>query len=128
MADIVSIQLVLSELPRGLVGTRNSEKIKKSALLVNMSQGPIVDEVELLQPGKKGLIRGIGLDVYGLDPLPKDSEWQSTRWMVQIGKKRGDVVTPFGIRCGRQYSRMGRFTHGRASATWKEKVVNGNGQ
>ncbi|KAF2970003.1 hypothetical protein GQX73_g3575 [Xylaria multiplex] len=79
-ADVVSIHVVLSERSRGLVGTGDLEKMKKSALLVNTSRGPIINEDELLEAGKKGLIRGIGLDVYGLEPLPSDSEWRTTNW------------------------------------------------
>ncbi|KAI0456254.1 D-isomer specific 2-hydroxyacid dehydrogenase [Xylaria acuta] len=80
MADVVSIHLVLSERSRGLVGISDLAKMKKSALFVNTSRGPIVNENELLEAGKRGLIRGIGLDVYGLEPLPKDSEWRTTEW------------------------------------------------
>ncbi|KAI1279298.1 D-isomer specific 2-hydroxyacid dehydrogenase [Xylaria sp. FL0933] len=79
-ADVVSIHLVLSERSRGLVGSGDLEKMKKSALLINTSRGPIVNESELLEAGKKGLIRGIGLDVYGIEPLPRDSEWRTTKW------------------------------------------------
>ncbi|KAI1424481.1 D-isomer specific 2-hydroxyacid dehydrogenase [Xylaria sp. FL1777] len=79
-ADVVSIHVVLSERSRGLVGINDLEKMKKSALLINTSRGPIVNENELLEAGKKGLIRGIGLDVYGIEPLPTDSEWRSTEW------------------------------------------------
>ncbi|KAI0405879.1 D-isomer specific 2-hydroxyacid dehydrogenase [Xylaria palmicola] len=79
-ADVVSIQLVLSERSSGLIGGSDLEKMKKSALFVNTSRGPIVKEDELLEAGKKGLIRGVGLDVYGLEPLPKDSEWRTTKW------------------------------------------------
>jgi lactate dehydrogenase-like 2-hydroxyacid dehydrogenase len=79
-ADIVNIHLVLSERSKGLIGTSDLEKMKKSALLVNTSRGPIVNENELLEAGKKGVIRGIGLDVYSLEPLPKDSEWRTTKW------------------------------------------------
>ncbi|KAI8628963.1 D-isomer specific 2-hydroxyacid dehydrogenase [Xylariaceae sp. FL1651] len=79
-ADVVNIHLVLSERSRGLVGISDLQKMKKSALLVNTSRGPIVNEDELLEAAKKGLIRGIGLDVYSLEPLPKDSEWRTTKW------------------------------------------------
>ncbi|KAJ2985943.1 hypothetical protein NUW58_g5265 [Xylaria curta] len=79
-ADVVSIHVVLSERSRGLVGKADLEKMKKSALFVNTSRGPIADENELLEAGKNGLIRGIGLDVYGLEPLPEDSEWRTTKW------------------------------------------------
>ncbi|KAI1431817.1 D-isomer specific 2-hydroxyacid dehydrogenase [Xylaria sp. CBS 124048] len=79
-ADVVSIQLVLSARSRGLIGMADLEKMKKSALLVNTSRGPIINEDELLEAAKKGLIRGVGLDVYGLEPLPKDSEWRTHKW------------------------------------------------
>lgn len=79
-ADVVSIHLVLSERSKGLIGTSDLEKMKRSAFFVNTSRGPIVNENELLESGKKGLIRGIGLDVYGLEPLPKNSEWRTTKW------------------------------------------------
>ncbi|KAI1313971.1 D-isomer specific 2-hydroxyacid dehydrogenase [Xylaria venustula] len=88
-ADVVSIHVVLSDRTRGLVGTSDLENMKKSALLVNTSRGPIINEGELLEAGKKGLIRGIGLDVYGLEPLPVDSEWRSTKWGEQ---GRSEVV------------------------------------
>ncbi|KAI1195052.1 D-isomer specific 2-hydroxyacid dehydrogenase [Nemania serpens] len=79
-ADVVSIHLVLSERSRGLIGTSDLRKMKPSALFVNTSRGPIVNEDELLEAGKKGLIRGIGLDVYSIEPVPADSEWRTTRW------------------------------------------------
>ncbi|KAI2641009.1 D-isomer specific 2-hydroxyacid dehydrogenase [Xylaria nigripes] len=79
-ADVVSIHLVLSERSRGLIGTGDFEKMKKSALLVNTSRGPILNENELLEAGKKGLIRGIGLDVFGLEPVPQNSEWRTVKW------------------------------------------------
>lgn len=79
-ADVVSVHLVLSERSRGLIGTSDLQKMKRSALFVNTSRGPIVNEDELLETGKKGLIRGIGLDVYSVEPVPKDSEWRTTKW------------------------------------------------
>ncbi|KAJ8126365.1 hypothetical protein O1611_g7271 [Lasiodiplodia mahajangana] len=79
-ADVVSIHLVLSERSRGLIGTNDLSKMKRSALFVNTSRGPIVNEDELLESGKNGLVRGIGLDVYGLEPLPNDSDWRTTKW------------------------------------------------
>lgn len=79
-ADIVSIHLVLSERSRGLIRRSDLEKMRRSALLVNTSRGPLINEDELLEHGKKGLIRGIGLDVYSLEPLPEDSEWRTTKW------------------------------------------------
>ncbi|KAI0006583.1 D-isomer specific 2-hydroxyacid dehydrogenase [Xylariaceae sp. FL0662B] len=91
-ADVVSIHLVLSERSRGLVTAADLNKMKKTAFLVNTARGPIVAEDDLLEIAKKGLIRGVGLDVYGIEPLPKQSEWRTTKW-GQEGRSQV-VLTP----------------------------------
>ncbi|ETS75119.1 hypothetical protein PFICI_13603 [Pestalotiopsis fici W106-1] len=79
-SDVVSIHVVLSERSRGMVGKEDLAKMKKSALFVNTSRGPIVREQDLLEAGKSGAVRGIAMDVYNIEPLPKDSEWRTTKW------------------------------------------------
>ncbi|KAK6209107.1 hypothetical protein LQW54_006560 [Pestalotiopsis sp. IQ-011] len=79
-SDVVSIHVVLSERSRGLVARDDLSKMKKSALFVNTSRGPIVNERDLLEAGKRGAVRGIAMDVYNIEPLPTDSEWRTTKW------------------------------------------------
>ncbi|KAL7620663.1 hypothetical protein AAE478_009658 [Parahypoxylon ruwenzoriense] len=79
-ADVVTVQLVLSDRSRGLITEDDLRKLKKSALFINTSRGPIVVDRDLLEVAKKGAIRGVGIDVYEIEPLPKDSEWRTTRW------------------------------------------------
>ncbi|KAI0126768.1 hypothetical protein BJ170DRAFT_702446 [Xylariales sp. AK1849] len=79
-ADVVSVQVVLSERSRGLINEDDLGKMKKSALFVNTSRGPIVNDQHLLKIAKSGSIKGIALDVYEIEPMPKDSEWRTTRW------------------------------------------------
>jgi phosphoglycerate dehydrogenase-like enzyme len=71
-ADIVSIHVVLSERTRNLIDRPQFAKMKPSAILVNTSRGPIVNEVALVEAVTRGQIRGVGLDVYGVEPLPYD--------------------------------------------------------
>jgi phosphoglycerate dehydrogenase-like enzyme len=71
-ADIVSIHTRLSDRTRGLVGARELGLMKPTAVLVNTSRGPIVDEDALLAALHEGTIAGAGLDVYDVEPLPKD--------------------------------------------------------
>ena len=71
-ADVLSIHVVLSDRSRGLVGARELGLMKKTAYLVNTSRGPIVDEQALIAALKAKSIAGAGLDVFNVEPLPKD--------------------------------------------------------
>ena len=73
-ADVLTIHTRLSDRTRGLVGARELGLMKPSAVLVNTSRGPILDEDALLEALRKGVIAGAALDVYAKEPLPKDSE------------------------------------------------------
>ncbi|KAL2876303.1 hypothetical protein SGCOL_008479 [Colletotrichum sp. CLE4] len=79
-ADVLSVHIVLSDRSRGLINADDLSKMKKSALFINTSRGPLVVEKDLLDVLKKGAIRGCALDVFNLEPLPVDSEWRSTEW------------------------------------------------
>lgn len=79
-ADVLSVHYVLSERSKGLVGAADLNLMKPSALLINTSRGPIVDETALLQTCENGSIAGVGLDVFDLEPLPKESKWRRKDW------------------------------------------------
>ncbi|SHN70154.1 Lactate dehydrogenase [Geodermatophilus obscurus] len=72
-ADVVTVHLVLSDRTRGLVGRDELARMQRSAILVNTSRGPIVDEAALVEALSAGRIAGAGLDVYDREPLPADS-------------------------------------------------------
>jgi phosphoglycerate dehydrogenase-like enzyme len=69
-ADAVTIHLRLSERTRGLLGRDELEAMKATALLVNTSRGPIVDEDALVDALESGSIGGAALDVFDEEPLP----------------------------------------------------------
>ena len=71
-ADVVTIHLVLSERTRGLVGASELALMKESAVLVNTSRGPIVDEAALAAALQQGKLGGAGIDVFGVEPIPRD--------------------------------------------------------
>jgi phosphoglycerate dehydrogenase-like enzyme len=71
-ADVVSIHMKLSERSRGLVGAAELSSMKKTALLVNTSRGPIVDEGALIDALRSRSIAGAALDVFDTEPLPAD--------------------------------------------------------
>jgi phosphoglycerate dehydrogenase-like enzyme len=71
-SDIVSIHIPLTPKSRALLGTKELGLMKPSALLVNTSRGPIVEEAALLAALRGNKIAGAGLDVYDIEPLPLD--------------------------------------------------------
>jgi lactate dehydrogenase-like 2-hydroxyacid dehydrogenase len=79
-ADVLSVHYVLSERSRDIVGERELALMKATALFINTSRGPLVNEKALLSVLKAGKIRGAALDVYNIEPLPLDSEWRTTDW------------------------------------------------
>ncbi|KAL5343571.1 D-isomer specific 2-hydroxyacid dehydrogenase [Aspergillus crustosus] len=79
-ADIVSLHYVLSDRSRGIVGAEELKALKKEALLVNTSRGPLIDDKALLDVLERGGISGAALDVFETEPLPKGSPWRTTAW------------------------------------------------
>ncbi|BCQ23407.1 D-glycerate dehydrogenase [Caballeronia sp. NK8] len=72
-SDFVCLQVPLTPDTRGLIGANELKKMKRSAILINASRGPTVDEHALIEALKNGTIRGAGLDVFEQEPLPADS-------------------------------------------------------
>ena len=68
MSDFVSIHTPLTEETRHLIGAEELEKMKSSAVLVNTSRGPVVDEGALADALSEGRIFAAGLDVYEEEP------------------------------------------------------------
>jgi phosphoglycerate dehydrogenase-like enzyme len=72
VSDIVSIHIPLTPKSRGLIGATELRLMKPSALLINTSRGPIVEEAALLAALREQTIAGAGLDVYDIEPLALD--------------------------------------------------------
>jgi phosphoglycerate dehydrogenase-like enzyme len=76
-ADVLSIHVVLSDRTRGLVGARELGLMKPTALLINTSRGPIIDEPALLAALREKRIAGFGADTFNVEPLPPDHPLRS---------------------------------------------------
>lgn len=71
-SDFITIHMVLSPRSRGLIGAHELSLMKPQAYLVNTSRGPLIDEGALIGALKENRIAGAGLDVYDVEPLPRD--------------------------------------------------------
>ena len=67
-ADVVSLHCPLTPETHHLIGARELERMKPSAVLVNAARGPIVDERALAEALASGQIAAAGLDVYEHEP------------------------------------------------------------
>ena len=76
-ADILTVQLVLSQRTKGLVGAAELQAMKPSARIINTSRGPIVDEAALIEVLRERSIAGAALDVFDIEPLPADHPFRS---------------------------------------------------
>jgi D-3-phosphoglycerate dehydrogenase len=71
-SDVISLPLVLSDRTRGLIGAKELAMMKPSAILVNVSRGPLIDEKAMLEALQNGRLGHAALDVYDREPLPAD--------------------------------------------------------
>lgn len=72
-SDIVSISVPLTHETRHIIGEEQLSTMKKSAFLINICRGAVIDERALVECLQKGGIRGAGLDVFEIEPLPQGS-------------------------------------------------------
>ena len=71
-ADFLSLHVPLNAATRGLVGSAELARMKRSAFLINTTRGPVVQEAALIAALERGIIAGAALDVFEREPLIPD--------------------------------------------------------
>jgi phosphoglycerate dehydrogenase-like enzyme len=72
-SDIVSLHLPLTDRTAGLLDAAGLALMKRDAVLVNTSRGPIVDEAALVDALTSGRLMAAGLDVFSAEPVAADN-------------------------------------------------------
>ena len=72
-SDVVSLHVQQTPETHHMIGEREFGIMKSTAILINTSRGPVVDEPALVKALQNALIGGAGLDVFETEPLPIDS-------------------------------------------------------
>lgn len=73
-SDIVSVHCPLNDSTRHMFNERAFRAMKSSAIFINTSRGPVVDQDALYNALKTGEIASAGLDVTNPEPLPSTSK------------------------------------------------------
>ncbi len=68
-SDFIVLAVPNTTETRHMIGRRELSKIKKTAFIINISRGIVIDEEALIQTLKEGKIAGAGLDVYQKEPI-----------------------------------------------------------
>lgn len=87
-SDILSLHCPLSDRTRGLINQDALSKMKKTAVLVNVARGPVVDTRALCDALVTDRIAGAGLDVLEQEPMAKDNP------LAQIKDSTKLIITP----------------------------------
>ena len=72
-SDILSIHVALTDSTKGIINEAAFNKMKPTALIVNTSRGPVIDEKALIKALEEKKIAGAALDVFEKEPTPLDN-------------------------------------------------------
>jgi glyoxylate reductase len=71
-SDVVSLHVNLTDVTRRLINRERLSTMKRNAVLVNTSRGPVVDQAALFEALRDRVIGAAGLDVTDPEPMPAD--------------------------------------------------------
>ncbi len=88
--DIISMHVPVTPLTTGMLGKEQFAAMKKSALVINTSRGPVIDQDALIWALENDEIYGAALDVVTPEPLPDDAP------ILKMSEKAMDkiIITP----------------------------------
>ncbi len=72
-ADVLMVAAPSDNQTRGFVDARRLRLLKKTAIVLNVSRGDVIEEAALIDACREGRIAGAGLDVMEIEPLPPES-------------------------------------------------------
>jgi len=72
-SDVVTAHVFLNRETRHMIGAGQFEQMKRTAIFLNASRGPVVDEAALVDALNQRRIAAAALDVFEKEPLPLDS-------------------------------------------------------
>lgn len=87
-SDFLSLHCPLSDITRNLIDKAALSKMKKTAILINVARGPVVNNTDLYEALEAGTIAGAGLDVLEKEPISAENP------LGQIKDSDKLIITP----------------------------------
>ena len=96
--DVLTLHVPLTDLTRNLINLEKMKKMKKSAVILNLARGPVINQEDLYFALKNKIIKSAAVDVTSVEPIEKNSKlfeldnilitphiaWKSEKSMVRL--------------------------------------------
>ena len=113
-SDIITCHTPLTRETRHIVSGEHIAMMKPSAVLINTSRGPVVDETALTEALRQGRIAGAGLDVFEKEPVDPDNPLLKMDNVVVTAHSAGTTWNTWYRRAEFAYRNMERVWRGEA--------------
>jgi phosphoglycerate dehydrogenase-like enzyme len=103
-SDFVVLSLASIPSTENMLGENELRRMKKTAFLINLTGGRVIQEAVLVRALKEGWLAGAALDAFARRPIPEDSElWRMPNVMITFGiggfsERRWDDLLPLFAR------------------------------
>jgi phosphoglycerate dehydrogenase-like enzyme len=111
-ADVVSLHCPLTSETTNLIDTAAFKAMKKTAVLVNVARGGVVNEADLVTALRAKEIAGAAMDVFSVEPLPPDSELLTLDNLVVTPHLAAMAADNFAPTVKRMFDNMVRVSRG----------------
>ena len=71
-SDFITVHMPLTDETRGMISMPQMKRMKNSVRLINCARGGIINEQDLAQAVKEGIVAGAAIDVFTEEPMPQD--------------------------------------------------------
>ena len=109
LSDIVAICLPLTSETQGFFNDEVFSQMRKGSFLINVTRGEIVDDKALQRALDSGHIRGAGLDVHTVEPMPTDHPFWNYENVVMTPHTAGASQLRSGRNIDRFVQNIGRW-------------------
>ena len=104
-SDFITVHMPMTDETRGMINAAAFAKMKDGVRLLNCARGGIIHETDLLAALASGKVAGAALDVYEVEPLPKESPLRSNPKVIMtphLGASTEEAQENVGIEVAEQ--------------------------